>query len=499
MTDAFQLCLKFAHTIEGTRLREGTVESIVNVLSFAINLRSISFSDLNDIGVSVNKKLINGLLNLNDSRLIEMNFQGCYRFLDLHVEQLCKKFPFLENINVCKCIKLTDKAVCSMSKHCLNLSRLNLSMLVKLTDKSILVLIGSSLHLTSLVLGGDQTNFSSDCLNTLFEHQKSSLLAIDIAGIVSSRMVKKVGETCSELTFLNVSGSLMVMDEAICSICTGCLKITQLDVSDLDNLQIHSVKLILSSLKLLRNFKFARIYGELYQGIYCLLSQKFESFSTINTHHDQVVGAVDESHPDLVYPLDTQLSSKRHTDRSKNVSECISFVQSKCVTLKDLTLSGDLQTIVLFRILNPIVGEILQNLSLCGMSLLSDEHLRSVAKLCVRLERFQVQDCPLISELGIIAVVSANLGLSALILDGGKFGNMMGDDILRHGVSSLLQLKYLRLVSLPLLTSEGLVLVAQNCLKLKDVEILKCDQLLEKDCQLIFNGLMVLNSLYVEI
>jgi hypothetical protein len=500
ITNAFQHCLKFVHTIVSTRLHEDMVESIVSILCFAVNLRSINFIDMNAISVSANKKLINGLLNnLTPSCLIEMNFQGCHKLTDLHVIQLSEKFSFLEKVDFSKCILLTDKAICSVSKRCRNLSHLNVSMLVNLTDKSITVLASHSFHLTKLILGGDQTKFSSDCLIALFQDRSSSLLELNIAGIVSSRLVNVVGKSCSELTCLNVSGSLMVMDDAIISLCVGCSKLTELDVSDLDNLQFHSVKLILVSLKLLRNFKFARIHTALYQGIYWLLSQKFESFSVVDAHQDQVIGEVDDFFPDLMsYPLDTQpFSTEKHADKSKNVSQCVSFVQSKCVALTDLTLSVDLRVDVLLSLLNPI-GGILLNLSLCEMTVLCDEHLNVVANLCVCLERFQLQDCQLVSDRGVIAVLLANQRISTLILGGGKFGDVIGNGVVSCGISTLLQLKYLRLVSLPGLTIEGLSYVAQKCLKLKDLEIVKCDHLPKKECETIFSGLLALNSLYVD-
>lgn len=114
----------------------------------------------------------------NCSNLRVLSLKDCgYIMTDSIMEQLVKKLPHLESLNLCACKHLTDRSAWALSKHAHNLKELNLSWITTISETSIIDIM---------------TNCSQLVFLDIYDHRISQDSRRIIADIARERKMKIV-------------------------------------------------------------------------------------------------------------------------------------------------------------------------------------------------------------------------------------------------------------------------------------------------------------------
>lgn len=114
----------------------------------------------------------------NCSNLRVLSLKDCgYIMTDSIMEQLAKKLPHLESLNLCACKHLTDRSAWALSKHAHNLKELNLSWITTISETSIIDIM---------------TNCSQLVFLDIYDHRTSQDSRRIIADIARERKMKIV-------------------------------------------------------------------------------------------------------------------------------------------------------------------------------------------------------------------------------------------------------------------------------------------------------------------
>jgi hypothetical protein len=484
--EAFGAGMQTAIVLRSRKVKNCCIDGLVRLLSFSSGLELFQLSET-EISVHSSSLVADCLSGLMDIHLLEINFENFTNLVDLQLRKICKQHRHLVKLNLFGCEKLTDVGLLSVSEFCLRLEWLNLGKLANLTDKFINDFSENCCEISSVFIGHCHTLFSEGALHALVSKKAKTLVEIDISGILRHGLVVQIGMECHNLTVLNLTGSVVVLDPAIESICVGCTNLTSLNVSNLVSLKIGHFLHLLGSLHFLAHFTFAGVNSKLCGDIYYLLSQKFHSFSHLDTVGDYVAGKPIVPCPALKIVLDSALASVKqkttssyHTEWYKNVGKCVGVIADKCRgTLRSLKINGDLTSEIIFSLF-PLKHELnfLFNLSLVRLKCLSDAKLDDLSYLCANLSVLNIESCPFVSSVGIISICSNCASVEHLSLCGFVEKSVHGiicDKALSDGISCLHNLRSLRLSFLYTITVSGLKKVASDCKKLhNNVEIVDC-------------------------
>jgi hypothetical protein len=476
--DAFRTCMKFAQSLNLVHINDEVLLMMNDVWKFGC-VQSILCNNSHEISDILRNKFICGLRCVSYSKLTTIDFSYCDGLCDEMVDAMCCAFSCVVQINFCGCTALTDISTVSIAEKCLDLQVLDISRNDNITERSLQALICYSHGLTSVTFGQcqqDHTNFSDTSLVLFFTHFGVSLVKVGMVCVVSNAAVVSIGTHCINITALNVSGSLVIVDSTFVALCSNCLNLVELDISDVKNLNFETIRLILCELVNLANFSFGGTSAVLFPPIYNMLGQKFRTITYLNTYRDQVKGELYDIRPVLVDMVDSNYNSSIYP--LSEWSEIVFPIIRKCCAVREIYLHDDLNKFTLDKL------SIVSN----GYSLLTDLKLRSVGGVddaclvalsmtCFNLVTFHVINCAYISSVGVTAVCVSNSAISDLELDGTSVTSCtICDSALINGVATLRSLKYLHLVGLPLITQFGLENTVRVCIKLEKIVVLRCEK-----------------------
>jgi hypothetical protein len=482
---AFKTGMKTAIVLRSRKVKDYGVNGLVRLLSWSSDLKVFQLSET-EISVYHCSLVTDCLSGLHYIHLLEVNFERLFNLEDLQLWKICDQQRQLTKLNLFGCEKLTDVGLRSVSTFCMSLRWLHVGKLPLLTDTFIDELGTNCCQLSNIFLGQCPTLFSERSLQGLFTTRAESLIEISISGIVRLNLVTHIGNHCHNLTILDLTGSMVVLDPGVESICIGCTKLTALNVSNIIHMDFFHFVQLLSSFPYLSRFTFAGVNGKFYNNIYHLLSLKFSSFTHIDTLNDCVVGFPIIPCPSLMNTLDYTMKPSNklvyYSEWYKNIDMCVSLIACKCRnSLGSLKLSGDLRMNTLLTLFPLKDGlSFLSRLSLVGLKYLSDDKLCDVSYLCANVSSFSVINCSLISSTGIISVCHNCSSIEQLSLSGFETKSSHDDGIICDqaftvGVSQLMSLKSLNLSTLRYVTECGLQKVVGSCKKLHgDVTVFNC-------------------------
>jgi hypothetical protein len=477
--------MKTAVRLSSRKIRDFGIDGLVRLLSYSSNLKIFCFSKTK-ISVRHSSRVIDCLSGLQCIHLIEINFESFSTLVDMQLWKVCEHHRQLTKLNLFGCVELTDVGLHSVSTFCLTLKWLNVGKLVNLTDNCLFELGEKCCHLSNIFFGQSKTLFSDGGLHCLFSKRAELLVEIDISGILRHGLVTAIGNECHNLTSLNLSGSMVILEPGIEAICVGCKQITALNVSNMSNLELSHILRLFSSLELLAKFTFSGVAGELSSSVYHALSHKFQFITYLDIIGDCVEGVpLIQCHDEMMNMLHQEIiavktSEHYYTKWYKDVSKCVSFVSGKCCgSLKSLSVSGNLALHALLTLSHPITEfNLLTSLTLVELTCLSDDDLDALSHQCCNLLQLNIKNCPLISSEGIISFCTRCVSIEHFVLHGfhGEgYHEIICDKAFSIGISCLKNLKRLRLAFLSSVTEVGFRAVAHGCKKLhNDVEVFKC-------------------------
>jgi hypothetical protein len=480
---AFKTCIKFARSLALVHINDEVISMMNDALKFGC-VQSILCSDFHEITDTLRFKFIDGLRCVSHPKLTSVDFSYCEVLCDTMVDAMCSASRLVK-INFCGCTTLTDNSTISIAEKCLDLQVLDISRNDKITEISLHALVRCSRHLTCITFGRvcqqNFTNFSDASLIRFFSHFAASLVKVGMVYVVSNAAVVSIGTHCVNITALTVRGSLIIVDSTFVALCSNCFNLTELDISDVNNLNLTTVKLILCKLTNLSNFSFGGTSAALFPFVYNLLGQKYKTVTYLDTYRDQVKGELYDIRPVLIDTVDSNYDSSVFP--SSEWSEIIFQIVHKCCAIQEIHLCDDINSYTLEKLSEVTTGySLLTSLNLRSVGGMDDACLVALSMTCFNLVTFRVVSCALISSVGVTAVCVSNSSMSDLEFDGTPDGTsdkcVICDSALINGVATLRSLKYLRLVGLPLITQAGLENTIRACIKLEKIVVLRCKKVL---------------------
>ncbi len=179
---------------------------------------------------------------------LDLNSQ--WQLLDLHVHTLAASYPKLQSINLSRCLMIRDPAITELAEKCgQHLTALNISSNPHITDTALASISKHCVCLTqldcnscsALTLHGMETLIRTPTL-------QECLINLDFSynyRTVTDASLIELSTHYTQLTRLHIAGSGNATDIGVIAICKSCRRLTDLNISDTEQLTFTAYYYIL--------------------------------------------------------------------------------------------------------------------------------------------------------------------------------------------------------------------------------------------------------------
>jgi hypothetical protein len=289
-----EFCMKFAHSISASHVQSTTMKAINKAIPYAASVQSLSLTNTSKRNGPLDCDLL--FMSLKYLKfLTSLHFNGFELLTDDHLRLLCESHRMMTLLNVSGCQELTDQSLSHMST-CLELTSLNLSLLPELCDKAIFCLLEKLVKLKELVVAGElykHVRLRSSLVSNYFQSNGNKLTALDVSyNWHKSLILTAVGQTCGNLTSLNMSHSMYVpLDNAIIyALCQKCSLLNILNVEGCSGISVTNCELMMSSWTRLVDLRFKKCKPLVQCAFYNFMCQKLKSIACLDLIDCHIIG-----------------------------------------------------------------------------------------------------------------------------------------------------------------------------------------------------------------